>query len=117
MALAAWCYAWRKINGWITDRTREIAVTERLTRQAAELGGMTPSLSLSMQPGARVRDRGLDTDLLAKCVAIRPWSKDTCRMGSPRLGVDTSASTLENNPCPSKCRRPTVDALEERSNI
>ena len=36
--MAAWCYAWRKINGWMTDRVKEIAETERLARQAAELG-------------------------------------------------------------------------------
>ena len=34
--MAAWCYAWRKINGWMTDRVKEIAETERLARQAAE---------------------------------------------------------------------------------
>jgi TolB-like protein len=36
--MAAWCYAWRKINGWMTDRAREIAETERLARRAAESG-------------------------------------------------------------------------------
>src|SRR5262245_1596915 len=36
--MAAWCYAWRKINGWMTDRVKEIAETERLARRAAELG-------------------------------------------------------------------------------
>ena len=36
--MAAWCYAWRKINGWMTDRAQEIAETSRLARRAAELG-------------------------------------------------------------------------------
>jgi TolB-like protein len=36
--MAAWCYAWRKINGWMTDRVREIAETEWFARRAAELG-------------------------------------------------------------------------------
>ena len=36
--MAAWCYAWRKINGWMTDRAQEIAETERLARRAAEVG-------------------------------------------------------------------------------
>jgi TolB-like protein len=35
---AAWCYGWRKINGWMEDRGREIAETRRLGRRAAELG-------------------------------------------------------------------------------
>ena len=36
--MAAWCYAWRKINGWTDDRTKEIAEAARLARRAAELG-------------------------------------------------------------------------------
>ena len=37
-AMAAWCYGWRKINVWTTDRATEIAETARLARRAAELG-------------------------------------------------------------------------------
>ncbi len=36
--MAAWCHAWRKINGWMSDRAKEIAETERLGRRAAALG-------------------------------------------------------------------------------
>jgi len=36
--MAAWCHGWRKINGWMVDRVREIAETARLARQAAKLG-------------------------------------------------------------------------------
>jgi TolB-like protein len=36
--MAAWCYGWRKINAWTTDRAKEIAETARLARRAAELG-------------------------------------------------------------------------------
>jgi tetratricopeptide (TPR) repeat protein len=36
--MAAWCYAWRKINGWTSERVQEIAETARLARRAAELG-------------------------------------------------------------------------------
>ena len=36
--MAAWCYAQRKMNGWVTDRAQEIAETARLARRAAELG-------------------------------------------------------------------------------
>lgn len=35
---AAWCYFWRKLNGWMTDRPREIAEGVRLARLAVELG-------------------------------------------------------------------------------
>ena len=36
--MAAWCYGWRKINGWMSDRVQEVAETARLSRRAAELG-------------------------------------------------------------------------------
>jgi TolB-like protein len=37
-AMAAWCHFWRKVNGWMTDRAREIAEGVRLARLAVELG-------------------------------------------------------------------------------
>jgi two-component sensor histidine kinase len=37
-AMAAWCYAWRKTNGWVTDRAQESAEAARLARRAADLG-------------------------------------------------------------------------------
>jgi TolB-like protein len=35
--VAAWCYVWRKANGWMADRTSEIAEAERLARRAVAL--------------------------------------------------------------------------------
>jgi TolB-like protein len=35
---AAWCHLWRKINGWMSDRAREVAEGVRLARRAVELG-------------------------------------------------------------------------------
>ncbi len=37
-AMAAWCYFWRKVNGWMTDRRQELAEGTRLARRAIELG-------------------------------------------------------------------------------
>lgn len=37
-AMAAWCHFWRKINGWMSDRPREIAAGTRLAQRAVELG-------------------------------------------------------------------------------
>lgn len=37
-AMAAWCYFWRKVNGWMTDRPQEIAAGTKLARRAVELG-------------------------------------------------------------------------------
>ena len=36
--MAAWCYGWRKANGWVTDRTKEIEEAQRLARRAVALG-------------------------------------------------------------------------------
>jgi TolB-like protein len=36
--MAAWCYVWRKANGWVADRAKEYAEAERLARRAVALG-------------------------------------------------------------------------------
>ncbi|KJZ67664.1 winged helix-turn-helix domain-containing protein [Pseudomonas fluorescens] len=36
--MAAWCHFWRKLNGWMSDRPREIAEGVRLARLAVTLG-------------------------------------------------------------------------------
>lgn len=36
--MAAYCYVWRKTNGWVDDRARDVAEAERLSRLAAEFG-------------------------------------------------------------------------------
>jgi TolB-like protein len=36
--MAAWCYFWRKLNGWMRDRAREVEEGARLARRAIELG-------------------------------------------------------------------------------
>jgi TolB-like protein len=35
---AAWCLVWRKLNGWMSDRTQEFDEGTRLARRAIELG-------------------------------------------------------------------------------
>ena len=37
-ALAASCYSWQKLNGWVTDPASELAETSRLVEQATRLG-------------------------------------------------------------------------------
>jgi adenylate cyclase len=36
--MAAWCYVWRKANGWMEDRQTETAEATRLAKRAVELG-------------------------------------------------------------------------------
>jgi TolB-like protein len=45
--MAAWCYAWRMMNGWMAERGKEVAETARLARQAVELG-KEDAIALSM---------------------------------------------------------------------
>jgi tetratricopeptide (TPR) repeat protein len=35
--MAAWCYCWRKANGWMADQPKEMAEGARLARRAIEL--------------------------------------------------------------------------------
>jgi TolB-like protein len=45
--MAAWCYAWRVLNGWMAERAKEVAETARLALQAVELG-KDDAIALSM---------------------------------------------------------------------
>ena len=36
--MTAWCYVWRKANGWMDDRVKEIAEANRLAQRALDLG-------------------------------------------------------------------------------
>jgi TolB-like protein/class 3 adenylate cyclase/Tfp pilus assembly protein PilF len=36
--MCTYCYVWRKANGWLADKDRAVAETERLARAAARLG-------------------------------------------------------------------------------
>ena len=36
--MAAWCYVWRKMNGWTLEPAKDIAETKRLAERAAALG-------------------------------------------------------------------------------
>jgi TolB-like protein len=36
--MAAWCYIWRKLNGWVVDPVQETAEGARLAKRAVELG-------------------------------------------------------------------------------
>jgi TolB-like protein len=45
--MAAWCYAWRKMSGWMADPTAETAETARLALHAVQLG-KEDAIALSM---------------------------------------------------------------------
>jgi TolB-like protein len=73
-AMAAWCHCWRKVNGWMTDRPREIAEGVRLARRAVELDkGDAVALTRSGHALAHLaRDLPGGIALLDKALALNP---------------------------------------------
>jgi TolB-like protein/class 3 adenylate cyclase len=77
--LAAWCYFWRRVNGWMTDRVQEIPEAIRLAGRAAELGkDDAVALSFSgltigwvggdVEAAAELTDRALVLTHLQQCL-------------------------------------------------
>ncbi|MGH8513385.1 MAG: tetratricopeptide repeat protein, partial [Gammaproteobacteria bacterium] len=64
-AMAAWCYLWRKVNGWMSDRPQEIAKGARLARRAVELG-KDDAVALT-RSGSALSNFGGDLD---SCIAL-----------------------------------------------
>ena len=72
--MAAWCHAWRKINGWMTDPVRDAARTEQLARRAAELG---PDDAVALSRGAHaltfvIGDHDTAASLVDRALALNP---------------------------------------------
>jgi len=72
--MAAWCHAWRKINGWMTDPVRDSAQTEQLARRAAELG---PDDAVALSRGAHaltfvIGDHDTAASLVDRALALNP---------------------------------------------
>jgi TolB-like protein len=76
--MAAWCYFWRKVNGWLVDRPREIAEGTRLARRAIELG-MDDAVALTRASHALAILTG---DLDSGLVLL-----DRAKMLNPNLGA------------------------------
>jgi hypothetical protein len=59
--MAAWCYAWRKRNGWMAYRATEIAETARLALQAVErartMRSRSPWVGSRLHSAGRCRGR------------------------------------------------------------
>ena len=72
--MAAWCHAWRKINGWMTNPVRDTAQTEQLARRAAELG---PDDAVALSRGAHALtfvtgDHDTAASLVDRALALNP---------------------------------------------
>jgi TolB-like protein/class 3 adenylate cyclase len=95
--MAAWCYTWRSINRWTTDRPHETAETTRLARHAVDLGA-DDAVALCMggyalafvahdlDDGAALIDRALTMNPnLAWAWHSSGWLR--CFLGDPELAI------------------------------
>src|SRR5215475_6591575 len=72
--MAAWCYIWRKLNGWVIDRAQETSEGARLARRAVELGKDDP-VALSRGGHALawfVRDLDNGAAFIDRALALNP---------------------------------------------
>jgi len=106
--LAARCYVYRKVNGWLTDRAREIAEATRLARRAVELG-RDDAVALSfggfalayiagdLEDGAAFAERALTLNSnLVTGWDISGWMK-IC-LGDPDAGIRHVAVAMRLSP-------------------
>jgi TolB-like protein/Tfp pilus assembly protein PilF len=73
-AMAAWCHVWRKINGWMSDRSQEVAEGARLARLAVDLG-KDDAVALARSGGALCHFAGdLETSvaLIDRALVLNP---------------------------------------------
>jgi tetratricopeptide (TPR) repeat protein len=77
-AMAAWCHMWRKVHGWMTDRSREVAEGARLARRAVDLG-KDDAVALA-RSGSALSHFGGDLD---SCIALL----DRALMLNPNLAA------------------------------
>jgi len=106
--MAARCYSVRKASGWMVDRAREVAETERLARRAAELGKddalalCTSGIAIAfvvgdLDDGAALIDRALGLNPnLAWAWLFSGWVK--IWQGDPEAGIERVSRALRFNP-------------------
>jgi adenylate cyclase len=106
--MAAWCHAWRKMNGWVADREAEIAETARLARRAVELG-KDDAVALAMggfalafiardvEDGAAFTDQALALNPnLAIALLLSGWVQTF--VGNPEIALDRGVRAMRLSP-------------------
>ena len=98
-AMAAWCYFWRKLNGWMDNRTQEMAEGARLTRRAVELGN-DDAVALARSGTAfhhLVGDLDGGIALLDRALALNPNLAAAWYLGGfPRAWAGDSDGAIEH---------------------
>jgi len=106
--MAAWCCFQRKVSGWMQDRGREIAESERLARRAAELG-KDDAVALSAAGFVLayvVRDMAAGVASIDRAVALNPnlawawlysgWAR--IWLGQPDFAIEHLAHAMRLSP-------------------
>jgi adenylate cyclase len=106
--LAAWCYFWRLVNGWMTDPVQETAEASRLAGRAAELGkDDAVALSFSgLALGFIVGDLEAGVELIDRALALNPnlvaaWTASGClrsRLGAQDEAIEHVARAMRLSP-------------------
>ncbi|HVI91861.1 MAG TPA: BTAD domain-containing putative transcriptional regulator [Dongiaceae bacterium] len=106
--VAAWCYYWRMVNGWMTDRNAETAEVIRLVEKVSEIGkDDAVSLAFSGQGLSYVvGDAPTSLALIDRALILNPnlaaaWSTSGCIQachGDPDLAVDHLARAMRLSP-------------------
>jgi len=106
--MAAWCRMQRKASGWIEDRAREIAETEKLARRAVELG-KDDAVALSVAGFALayvVHDMAAGIAFIDRAIALNPnlawawlysgWAR--VWLGQPDAAIEHFAHAIRLSP-------------------
>ena len=106
--MAAFCYMWRKVSGWMTDQVQETGKAERLARRAVALG-QNDSVALAfggftlarvvgdLEAGAAFIDRALVLNPnLAGAWAYSGWTR--IWLGEPDRAIDHLAIAMRLSP-------------------
>jgi TolB-like protein len=106
--MGAFCYMWRKVNGWMTDQVQESAEAERLARRAVDLGqddavalafgGYTLARVVGdLEAGAAFIDRALVLNPnLAGAWAYSGWTR--IWLGEPDIAIEHLAMAMRLSP-------------------
>jgi adenylate cyclase len=108
-ALAARCFVYRKVNGWMMDRARDIAEAERLARRTIELG---PDDGVALAHAAYVlayvvgdldgAASACERSLTVNANAAESWSASSyvrTVLGEPDVGIRHAARAMRISPC------------------
>jgi len=109
---AAYCYAWGKSNGWMTDSANEIAEVARLTQRAVELG-KDDAIALATSGWALayvVRDLDAAAAFIDRALVLNPnlaeawfcggWVK--IWVGEPDTAIERFARSIRLSPLGSR---------------